>query len=79
MIADAKTALEEGSIERMESIYEQLTQASHQIAATLYQSAAAESGESGSPDTQAGGQSGGGGDDDVVDAEYVDVDAEEDK
>ena len=79
VIADAKTALEEGSVDRMESTYEQLTQASHQIAATLYQSASAESGEAGSPGPQTGGQSTGGGDDDVVDAEYVDVDAEEDK
>ncbi len=79
VITDAKSALEEGSTERMDSIYEQLTQASHQIAATLYQSAAAESGDAGSPGADAGGQSAGGGDDDVVDAEYVDVDAEDDK
>ncbi len=82
VLAEAKSALEEGSAERMESIYEQLTQASHQIAATLYQAAAAESGDAGSPgpgSADQGGQSAGGGDDDVVDAEYVDVDAEDDK
>jgi len=77
VLAEAKSALEEGSTEKMDAIYEQLTQASHQIAATLYQSASAESGDAESPGADTDGQSAGGGDDDVVDAEYVDVDAED--
>ena len=78
-IADAKKTLEEGSAVEMEQALERLTQASHQVAAVLYQSASAEGG-----DAAAGGQPGSGGDgpnaaadDDVIDAEYVDVDAEE--
>jgi molecular chaperone DnaK len=74
----AKKALEEGSMTDMESAYEGLTQASHQVAAVLYQSASADGG-SGGP--EAGADHGGGGgssaqDDEVIDAEYVDVDAE---
>jgi molecular chaperone DnaK len=80
VLAEAKSALEEGAAERMERAYEQLTQASHQIAAALYQTAAAQ-GE-GAP---GGGEAAGpeetpsGGEDEVIDADYVDVDAEEDK
>ncbi|MDX2435903.1 MAG: molecular chaperone DnaK [Acidobacteriota bacterium] len=74
----AKKALEEGSAEDMESAYEALTQASHQVAAVLYQSASAEGG--GAPGGDAGAASGdqpSADDDEVIDAEYVDVDAEE--
>jgi len=49
------------------------------VAAVLYQSASAEGGE-GAPggESAAGSENGAaGGDDDVIDAEYVDVDAEE--
>ena len=63
----------------MERALEQMTQASQQVAAVLYHSASAEGGN-GAP----GGESAPGGegatagaDDDVIDAEYVDVDAEE--
>jgi molecular chaperone DnaK len=78
VIADAKTALEGGDPVTMEKAYESLTQASHQIAASLYQSASAQ------PDAAAGGDQGSAPseastDDDVVDAEYVDVDSEESK
>jgi len=63
----------------MESAHEQLTQASHQVAAVLYQNASANesAGGAGSENgtAQAEGQSAE--DDDVIDAEYVDVDAEE--
>ena len=79
-ISEAKKVLEEGSAEQMEQALEQLTQASHQVAAVLYQSASAEGGNA-----APGGESASGGegssaaaDDDVIDAEYVDVDAEED-
>ena len=79
-ISEAKKVLEEGSADQMEQALEQLTQASHQVAAVLYQSASAEGGNA-----APGGESASGGegssaaaDDDVIDAEYVDVDAEED-
>ena len=78
-LGEAKKALEEGSMKDMESAYERLTQASHQVAAVLYQSASADGGGS----TGTGGDDGGSGngpssaDDEVIDAEYVDVDAEE--
>jgi molecular chaperone DnaK len=77
VIADAKTALEGGDPGRMEKAYESLTQASHQIAASLYQStsaqaeAAASGGSSGAETSEAST------DDEVIDAEYVDVDSEE--
>jgi molecular chaperone DnaK len=80
VLADAKAALEEGAAERMEQAYEALTQASHQIAAALYQTASAQGepppggGEAPSADAPSSGE-----DDDVIDAEYVDVDAEESK
>ena len=70
-IADAKKILEEGSADQMEQALERLTQASHQVAAVLYQSASAEGGEA-----AAGGEPSAGGngpsaaaDDDVIDAE----------
>jgi molecular chaperone DnaK len=78
-VADAKKVLEEGSASDMEKALERLTQASHQVAAVLYQSASGEGGNA-----AAGGETASGGegsnasaDDDVIDAEYVDVDAEE--
>ena len=78
-ITEAKKVLEEGSAEQMEQALEQLTQASHQVAAVLYQSASAEGGDRASGGDSAAGGDGAsaGADDDVIDAEYVDVDAEE--
>ena len=82
VVVEAKKVLEEGSADRMAEIYERLTQASHQIAAVLYQTATA---DGGSPDPDAHAQDqaspagNGGADDEVIDAEYVDVDAEEEK
>ena len=76
VLADAKRALEEGGSERLESAYEKLTQASHQLAAAMYQSAG------GAPGGPAGGEpaeaasEGGGDEEEVIDAEYVDVDSE---
>jgi molecular chaperone DnaK len=79
-IAEAKKVLEEGDADMMEAAHEKLTQASHQIAAVLYQSASAEgeaqnggNADAGTPASGADGSA----DDDVIDAEYVDVDAEE--
>ncbi len=77
-IASAKKVLEEGSATEREQALERLTQASHQVAGVLYQSAAAEgSGASGAGGSTDGGGASGPSDDDVIDAEYVDVDAEE--
>jgi len=78
VLADAKRALEEGGRERMEAAYESLTQASHQLAAVLYQSAGAQAGGAGpeqGPDVSEPGSQGGG-EEEVIDAEYVDVDSE---
>jgi molecular chaperone DnaK len=77
VIEDAKKALEEGDGKRMEEVYEQLTQASHQIASVLYQNAAPSEGDA-APDAGADttADSNGPKDDDVIDAEYVDVDGE---
>jgi molecular chaperone DnaK len=78
-IAESKKVLEEGSADQMEQALEQLTQASHQVAAVLYQSASAESGNGAPGDESAAGgdETSAAVDDDVIDAEYVDVDAEE--
>jgi len=78
-IADAKKALEEGSADQMEQALERLTQASHQVAAVLYQSASAEGGNAAATGESAAGEEGASDatDDDVIDAEYVDVDAED--
>ncbi len=77
-ITEAKKVLEEGDAGAMEQAHEKLTQASHKVAAVLYQSASAEGEAAAGAD---GGPAPGGGeaaaDDDVIDAEYVDVDAEE--
>lgn len=79
VLTEGKKALEEGAVDRMEEIYERLTQASHQIAATLYQAATADggSGPEGAPEDPNATSDAAGTDDEVIDAEYVDVDAEE--
>jgi molecular chaperone DnaK len=77
-VSEAKKALEEGSTQEMERAHERLTQASHQVAAVLYQSAQGQGGAAGQQPGGAGGnQTSAAADDDVIDAEYVDVDAEE--
>jgi molecular chaperone DnaK len=81
VIAEAKKALEEGAEDRMEQIHERLTQASHQIAAKLYETATADGAagpQAGAPET-GGATAAGGEDDEVIDAEYVDVEAEDDQ
>ncbi len=82
-IAEAKSALEEGQVERMEAAHETLTQASHQLASTLYQ---APEGGPGGPGGDPGPAAGGAADtqaspadDGVIDAEYVDVEADDKK
>ena len=76
-IAEAKKALAEGGVEKMNDAFNQLQTASHKLAEALYQQA-----PSGAPaDDQASAagassssSSSGSGDDNVIDAEYVDVD-----
>ena len=81
VLTDAKKILEEGAEDRMEEVYERLTQASHQVAAVLYQTATADGGPGAEGATADPGAStdAAGNDDEVIDAEYVDVDAEEEK
>ncbi len=76
-LAKAKTALEQGDTQRMQEAYDRLTQASHQVAAALYQ-AAAPQGNAGQQG-QASAPGGKAADEGVIDAEYVDVDADEAK
>jgi molecular chaperone DnaK len=79
-IEQARRALSEGGVDRLNAAVEDLTKASHRIAETMYKSqqAAAGSAGAGAPGGQqpGGGPSGGqaGGQGDVVDAEFVDVD-----
>jgi molecular chaperone DnaK len=76
-LEDAKKALEEGPADRMERAYERLTQASHQIAAALYKASSAGSGGAGAGSDAGPASQPGGAQDEVVDAEYVDVDADQ--
>ena len=76
-IADAKKALTEGGVERINEAFNQLQAASHKLAEALYQQAPSPGAQA--PDEQASAagassSSGSSGDDNVIDAEYVDVD-----
>jgi molecular chaperone DnaK len=81
-IEDARRALTEGGVDRLNAAAENLTKASHRIAETMYkaqQSAnAAGAGADGAPGSQGApsgeGKSTSSGQGDVVDAEFVDVD-----
>ena len=80
-IDDTRKAIESGSAEAIQKATEQLTEASHKVAATMYQEAAASrqqaaaAGGGAAEPPPAGGDAGtGAGDKDVIDAEYVDVD-----
>ena len=81
-IEDARRALTEGGLDRLNAAAENLTKASHRIAETMYkaqQSAnAAGAGAAGAPGSQGApsgeGKSTSSGQGDVVDAEFVDVD-----
>jgi molecular chaperone DnaK len=75
-LSDAKKALEGGSPTEMERAHERLTQASHKVAAVLYQSAGAGAGSEAAAGAAAGGAAGSA-EDEVIDAEYVDVDADD--
>ena len=83
-IADAKKALEEGGVDRLNNAFSNLQTASHKLAEALYQGGASAGAAAGGDEqasaagaSSAGSTSGGaapGGDDNVIDAEYVDVD-----
>jgi molecular chaperone DnaK len=76
-IADAKKALEEGGVERMNEAFNALQTVSHKMAEALYQQTASSSGETTPDQASAAGASSSGqaaGEDNVIDAEYVDVD-----
>jgi molecular chaperone DnaK len=86
-IGDAKKALEEGGVDRMNNAFSALQTASHKLAEALYQNAGQSAGADATggegEQANAAGASGGGaagaqgpagGDDNVIDAEYVDVD-----
>ncbi|HEX7956228.1 MAG TPA: Hsp70 family protein, partial [Pyrinomonadaceae bacterium] len=83
-LADAKKALEEGGVERLNTAHTNLQTASHKLAEALYQGGGGAQGAGGGGGEQAnaagassgaaGGGTAGGGDDNVIDAEYVDVD-----
>ncbi len=76
-IADAKKAVEEGGVERMNNAFNALQAVSHKMAEALYQQTASAPGsETAEQSSAAGASSSGqtGGEDNVIDAEYVDVD-----
>jgi molecular chaperone DnaK len=77
-IADAKKAIEEGGVQRMNDAFNALQTVSHKMAEALYQQTSTPGGQATEEQSSAagaasGGQTGGG-DDNVIDAEYVDVD-----
>ena len=75
-IAEAKKALAEGGVEKLNDAFNQLQSASHKLAEALYQQAPSGGAEASSDQASAAGASSStpGGDDNVIDAEYVDVD-----
>ncbi|HWN08736.1 MAG TPA: molecular chaperone DnaK [Pyrinomonadaceae bacterium] len=78
-ITEAKAALAEGGVEKLNEAFNNLQNASHKLAEALYQQTGTPGAEAGAGDqaSAAGASSAGGaGEDDVIDAEYVDVDDE---
>ncbi|PWT93991.1 MAG: molecular chaperone DnaK, partial [Blastocatellia bacterium] len=75
-IAEAKKALAEGGVEKLNDAFNQLQTASHKLAEALYQQAPPPGAETAGDQASAAGASSSGtaGDDNVIDAEYVDVD-----
>jgi molecular chaperone DnaK len=76
-IAEAKKALTEGGVERLNEAFNALQTVSHKMAEALYQqSGSTGAGEPAAEDqsSAAGASSSSGGEDNVIDAEYVDVD-----
>ncbi len=81
-IAEAKKALQEGGVEKLNEAFNQLQAASHKLAEALYQQAPTPgtteeaSGDAGQASAASASSAGGSGEDNVIDAEYVDVDEE---
>ena len=76
-IADAKKAIEEGTVERMNDAFNALQTVSHKMAEALYsQTGATPDSEPATDQSSAAGasSSSAGGEENVIDAEYVDVD-----
>ena len=75
-IADAKKALAEGGVEKLNDAFNNLQTASHKLAEALYQQAPPAGEQASGDQASAAGasSSSGSGDDNVIDAEYVDVD-----
>lgn len=75
-IAEAKKALAEGGVDKLNEAFNQLQTASHKLAEALYQQTSTAGTETPAEDqaAAAGASSAGGAEDDVIDAEYVDVD-----
>jgi len=78
-IAQGKTALQEGGVDKLNDAFNQLQSASHKLAEALYQQAPPPESETqpGADQASAAGASSGAsgsGEDNVIDAEYVDVD-----
>ena len=75
-IAEAKKALAEGGVDKLNEAFNQLQTVSHKMAEALYQQAPPPGSETTADQASAAGASsaGGAGDDNVIDAEYVDVD-----
>ncbi|MBC8030701.1 MAG: molecular chaperone DnaK [Pyrinomonadaceae bacterium] len=76
-ITEAKAALAEGGVEKLNEAFNNLQNASHKLAEALYQQTGTPGAETGTEDqASAAGAStaGGAAEDDVIDAEYVDVD-----
>jgi len=76
-IADAKKAIEEGNVERMNEAFNSLQTTSHKMAEALYQQTGSAPAEETAEQASGAGASStgqGGGEDNVIDAEYVDVD-----
>lgn len=76
-IADAKKAIEEGTVERMNEAFNALQTVSHKMAEALYsQTGSTPDSETATDQSSAAGasSSSSGGEENVIDAEYVDVD-----
>ena len=73
-IADARKALAEGGVEKLNDAFNQLQTASHKLAEALYQQTGTETPTEDQASAAGASTAGGAGDDNVIDAEYVDVD-----
>ena len=79
-LSNAKEALESDDLSQLQSATERLTQASHKLAEVVYKQEGAQPGATPGAEGQPGAQAGASDDDDeVIDAEYVDADADEAK